>query len=105
MTSQFAVGGMPLARIEADVNALKADVVVLKTDVTQLKTDVAALKLDVGQLKIDVGELSTQLQVGLAEVRSQIHQSQAASTKNMLWFFVPLWLGVWANVFALVLQR
>jgi hypothetical protein len=31
MTSQFAVGGMPLARIEADVNALKADVVVLKT--------------------------------------------------------------------------
>ena len=54
LTGEFL--GMPtrLARVEAEVKALRADVEILKQDVAVLKQDVTVLKQDVTVLKQDV---------------------------------------------------
>ena len=57
LTGEFL--GMPtrLARVEAEVKALRSDVDTLKQDVKVLKQDVKVLKQDVKILKVDVGTL------------------------------------------------
>ena len=46
-----------LARLEADMTAVKADVAVLKTDMTEVKADVGVLKTDMGQVKGQMGNV------------------------------------------------
>ena len=63
LTGEFL--GMPtrLARVEAEVKALRADVDVLKQDVKVLRQDVTVLKQDVAVLKDDVTVLKQDVKV------------------------------------------
>jgi hypothetical protein len=54
--------------------------------------------------KADFAQLRLEMATGFGELRAEIRAAETRVTRWMLTFFLPLWVGVWAVVLALVLK-
>ena len=57
-----------------------------------------------GDLTIAVTDLRGEMREGFAELRGDIARSQASNLRWMVAMFVPVWVGTWTMVAAVILK-
>ena len=57
------------------------------------------------ELREEVAGLRAEMHEGFAMVRTEIERSSKETMRWMLTFFVPLWLGTWGSLLAVVLKH
>jgi hypothetical protein len=63
-----------------------------------------ATKADVAETNTRIDALRGEMREGFAQIRVEIHESQNSTLKWFLGFSVPLWLGTWGTMAAVLLK-
>lgn len=77
---------------EGQEAATKADIGVLKSDIEALRSD----------FKSDFAAFRTEMKEFRAEIRTDLAEFKAATREWMLRYFIPLWIGVYGTMGALI---
>ena len=79
--------------------------VATRLDVAEVRLEVAGMD---GRLQAQIAEMDGRLQAQIAEMdghlQAQIKESSQQTLRWMLGFFIPVWLGSWGTVVAVVLK-
>jgi hypothetical protein len=64
-----------------------------------------ARKQDIADLRTEIAEFRGEMREALARLLTGIEEESKQTTRWMLTFFVPLWIGVWTAVLAVLLKH
>jgi hypothetical protein len=96
--------GQDAARMIAEVVpptrdlATKADVETLRAE---MRTEFASVR---GEMRTEFAGVRGEMREGFALVRAEMHADRVSLLKWMIGMFVPVWLGSWGTVVAVLLQ-
>lgn len=92
-------------RVGEEAARLIAEVVPTATELVT-KRD---LDNGIGAVRLEISELRAEMREGFAtlkgELGGEIHKSSKETMRWMLTFFIPLWVGTWGTVLAIVLRH
>jgi hypothetical protein len=89
---------------EALKPTLGADAARMIAEVVPPTRDLAT-KADLAETNARIDALDARMRDGFAQLRIEIHTSHVSSLRWFLGFSVPLWLGTWGTVVAVLLKK
>ena len=110
--------GEEAARLMAEVVppaehlATKSDIAEVRSDFSGLRAEFADLKAEMregfaqvrGEMREGFAELRGEMREGFAQVRGEMHADKVSMLKWMIGMFIPVWLGSWGTVVAVLVK-
>ena len=69
------------------------------------KGDIAEVKIEIADFKVEMAEFRGEMREALARLHAEIKEESTRTTRWMLTFFIPLWIGTWGTVLAVLLKH